>query len=106
MGNWAPGAPGQLWILSGAVVPALALSLAPKGLSFSAPVQPHPSVIHATTEGLGLTYQTFAGTLCCHMAGNGTWKTLGKEENILEMGVQDVISDDDSCSDDMRPSVW
>lgn len=50
------------------------------------------SVTHATIEGLGLTYQTFAGTLCCHVAGNGTWKTLGKEENILEMGVQEVIS--------------
>lgn len=50
------------------------------------------NVTHATIEGLGLTYQAFAGTLCCHMAGNGTWKTLGKEENILEMGVQEVIS--------------
>lgn len=81
-GSWVPGTPGQLWILSRAVVPALVLPL------FS-----HTqSVTHATIEGLDLTYQTFAGTLCCHVAGNGTWKTLGKEENILEMGVQEVIS--------------
>lgn len=46
------------------------------------------SVTHGIMEGLGLTYQTLAGTFRCHMAGNGTWKTLGREQKNLEAGVQ------------------
>lgn len=59
--------------------------LAPAGLSFSTLFSHTHSMNHGTT-GLGLTYQTLAGTLCCHMAGNGTWKTLGKEEKNLRDG--------------------
>lgn len=43
-------------------------------------------------KGLGLTYQTFAGTFRCHMAGDGTWKTLGREQKNLQIGVQKAKS--------------
>lgn len=59
----------------------------------SQPLSSHTQgVTHDTMEGPGLTYQTLAGTLSCHMAGNGTWKTLGREEKSLEAGVQEAKS--------------
>lgn len=38
----------------------------------------------------GVTYQTLAGTLCCHVTGDGTWKTLKGKRKISEMTVRDV----------------
>lgn len=52
----------------------------------------------------GVTYQTLAGTLCCHVTGDGTWKTLKGKRKISEMTFRDVVP---RCRPlNMCPPIW